>query len=52
MKNVVILTPFKKMVLPVALLFYLGFDFDVFYAKIWVFWARVIVLRSQFSLSW
>jgi hypothetical protein len=51
-ENVVILTPFKKMVLPVAPLFDLGVDFDVFYAKIWVFWARVLVLRSQFSLSW
>jgi hypothetical protein len=37
LKNVVILTPFKKMVLSVAPLFYLGIDFDVFYAKIWVF---------------
>jgi hypothetical protein len=30
------------MVLPVAPLFDLGVDFDVFYAKIWVFWAEFV----------
>ena len=52
MKNVVILTPIKKVVLPIAPLFDLGVDFHVFYAKIWVLKVRVLVLRSQFSLSW
>jgi hypothetical protein len=33
-------------------LFDLGVDFDAFYEKIWIFWARVLVLRLQFSLSW
>jgi hypothetical protein len=42
-KNVVILTSFKKMVLPVAPLFDLGVDFYVFYAKIWVLRGRVLV---------
>jgi hypothetical protein len=51
LKNVLILTPFKKLVLPIAPLFDLGVDFHVFYAKIWVLRARVLVLRSQFSLS-
>jgi hypothetical protein len=46
LKNVVILTPLEKMVLPVAPLFDLGVDFHVFYAKIWVLRARVLVLRS------
>jgi hypothetical protein len=32
--------------------FDLGVDFHVFYEKIWVLRARVLVLRSQFSLSW
>jgi hypothetical protein len=41
----------RKMVLPVAPLFDLGVDFNVFYVKLWVFWARVLVFRSQFSLS-
>ena len=44
--------PVTKMVLPVAPLFDLGVDFHVFYAKIWVLRARVLVLRSMFSLSW
>jgi hypothetical protein len=43
--------PLEKMVLPVAPLFDLGVDFHVFYAKIWVLRARVLILRSQFSLS-
>jgi hypothetical protein len=34
------------MVLPVAPPFDLGVDFDVFYEKIWVLRARVLVLRS------
>jgi hypothetical protein len=33
LKNIVILTPFKKMVLLVAPLFDLGVDFDVFLSK-------------------
>ena len=51
LKNV-ILTSFKKIVPPVTPLFDLGVDFHIFYAKIWVLRARVLVLRSQFSLSW
>jgi hypothetical protein len=43
LKNIVILTPFKKMVLLVAPLFDLGVDFDVFYEKMWVFLARVLI---------
>jgi len=42
----------KKGVLPVAPLFDSKFDFGDFDAKIWVLRARVLVLRSQFSLSW
>jgi hypothetical protein len=48
-RNVVILTMFKTMVLLVAPIFELGVDFHVFYAKIWVLRARVIILRSKFS---
>ena len=52
LENVVILTSLEKIVLPVAQLFDFWVDFHVFYAKIWVLRARVLVLRSQFSLSW
>lgn len=47
MKNVAILTPLEKMVLPVAPLLDLGVDYGVFDTKIWIFWTRVLILRSQ-----
>jgi hypothetical protein len=43
--------PIKKMVLPIAPHFDMGVLFHVFYAKIWVLRDRVLILRSQFSLS-
>jgi hypothetical protein len=50
-KQVTILTTLQKRVLLVAPFFETGVDFGVFDTKIWVFYTRVLVLRSQFSLS-
>jgi hypothetical protein len=46
-EKVVILTLFEKMVLWVALLFYLGVDFHVFNAKKWVFGPNFSFLGSS-----
>ena len=43
------LTPKKKTFMLVSTLFYLGDVFGVFYAKIIVFMARVLILSIKFS---